>query len=292
MNAGPAAAPGTLYLVPTPIGNIRDLSPRAADVLGAVAVIAAEDTRKAQTLLRALGIRARLVSYYDYNERTRSAQLLRSLRDGKDVALISDAGTPMVSDPGYRLIRAALDDGIRVRPLPGPSAAITALVGSGLPCHRFEFVGFLPRAKAERRAAITELSGSRATLVVFESPHRLADTVADLSDLLGDRQAALARDLTKDSESYLRGSLAEVAAEIAAELGTAGTIRGEYTLVVAGAGAEPAGADDEAGRLARALLRRGVPARTVREVVAELTGLGRNAAYQVVCRAADDASAG
>ena len=270
---------GTLFLVPTPIGNFRDVTLRAIDVLRAAAVVAAEDTRKARTLLRAWDITARLVSYYDFNEQSRSVQLLRMLQAGKDVALITDAGTPLVNDPGYRIVAAAIAAGVRVCPLPGASAALTALIGSGLPSHRFTYVGFLPRKSAARQAAAAALADLPATLIFFEAPHRLAGTVADLREVLGDRNAALARNLTKADEEYLRGPLSAIAAELAGR----GEIRGEYTLLVAGAGErETAATEGLADRMARALLRRGVQPHAVRDVIREVTGLPRNLVYERV----------
>src|SRR5712691_7004665 len=276
-----AAEPGlgTLFLVPTPIGNFRDVTLRAIDVLRAVAVVAAEDTRKARTLLRAWDITARLVSYYDFNEQSRSVQLLRMLQAGKDVALITDAGTPLVNDPGYRIVAAAIAAGVRVCPLPGASAALTALIGSGLPSHRFTYVGFLPRKSAARQAAAAALADLPATLIFFEAPHRLAGTVADLREVLGDRNAALARNLTKADEEYLRGPLSAIAAELAGR----GEIRGEYTLLVAGAGErETTATEGLADRMARALLRHGVQPHAVRDVIREVTGLPRNLVYERV----------
>lgn len=285
MSAEPAAVPGdpadtgpgTLFLVPTPIGNVRDITMRAVDVLRSVSVVGAEDTRKAGTLLRLLNIRARLVSYYDFNEQARSEQLIGLLQAGQDVALISDAGTPLLNDPGYRIVSAAIAAGLRVCPLPGPSAIPTALVGSGLPCHRFEYVGFLPRKSAARQAAISELAGRPATLVLFEAPHRLTTTLADLRAGLGDRDAALARNLSKSDERFLRGPLSAIEAELAAEA----EVRGEYTIVVAGAGQPDLTAADQLGdQLIGALLSRDVPPRVVRDVVKDVTGLPRNRIYQ------------
>jgi 16S rRNA (cytidine1402-2'-O)-methyltransferase len=273
------SGPGTLFLVPTPIGNFRDITLRAIDVLGAATVIAAEDTRKARTLLRALDIKANLVSYYDFNEKSRSVQLLRTLEAGQDVALITDAGTPLVNDPGFRIVAAAIAAGIRVCPLPGPSAALTALIGSGLPSQRFEYVGFLPRKSAARQSAIAGLAGLPATLIFFEAPHRLGETLADLQQVLGDRSAALARNLTKRDEEYLRGTLSQIAAELAAR----GQIRGEYTVLVAGAlKPETAASEDLADRIAEVLLRSGVHPHAVRDVVKEVTGLPRNRVYERV----------
>lgn len=270
------AQAGTLYLVPTPIGNPRDITLRALDVLRAVTVIAAEDTRKAMTLLRAHDITARLVSYYDHNEQARSPQLLRLLTEGQDVAVITDAGTPLVNDPGYRVVTAAIAAGIRVCPLPGPSAVITALTGAGLATHSFHYAGYLPRKAAARRAAAQALAAVPATLIFFEAPHRLTETLGDLREVLGDREAALARNMTKASEEFLRGPLSRIEAELAAE----GQVRGEYTLVVAGAEPEP---DTElAHRVAGALLAHGVPPRAARDVVRDVTGLTRNQAYELV----------
>jgi 16S rRNA (cytidine1402-2'-O)-methyltransferase len=270
---------GTLYLVPTPIGNVRDITLRAMDVLRSAAVVAAEDTRKARTLLRALDIEARLLSYYDFNEQARSVQLLRMLREGRDVALVTDAGTPLVNDPGYRIVTAAIEAGARVCPLPGASAVLTALIGSGLPAQRFEYAGFLPRKSAARQAAVAELAALSATLIFFEAPHRLRDTVADLLEVLGDRNAALARNLTKADEEFLRGPLSDIAAELARR----GEVRGEYTVLVAGVDKPDTAASEElADRIAGALLRRDVHPHAVRDVVKEVTGLPRNQVYERV----------
>ena len=245
---------GTLYLVPTPIGHPRDITLRAVDVLGEVSVIAAEDTRHARTLLQPLGIGTRLVSYHDHNEEARTAQLLDMLRAGQDVALISDAGTPMVNDPGYRLVTAAIEADVRVVPLPGASAAISALIGSGLPVHRFCYSGFLPRKSAARQATLRSLQRVDASLIFFEAPHRLLEMVRDLRLVLGDRRAVLARSISKPDEQFLRGTLTELEAELA---GTE-TVRGQYTVVVAGAEPVADSADRvEADRIASVLLASG-----------------------------------
>jgi 16S rRNA (cytidine1402-2'-O)-methyltransferase len=270
---------GTLYLVPTPIGHPRDITLRAIDVLGSVDLIAAEDTRHARTLLQPHAIGTRLVSYHDHNEQSRTGQLLEALRAGQNVALISDAGTPMVNDPGYRLVTAAIEAGLRVVPLPGPSAAISALVGSGLPVHRFCYVGFLPRKAAARQAALQELRGIDASLILFEAPHRLLETVRDARAVLGDRRAALARSISKPDEQFLRGTLAELEADLAGM----DTVRGQYTVVVAGADPVASTADRaEAGRIAGVLLANGADPRLTRAAVQELTGLARNEVYELV----------
>ncbi len=196
---------GTLYLVPVPIGNPDDLTIRGRATLKSVAVVAAEDTRHFATLARHHGIEARAVSYHDHNEEARSRELVERLRSGDDVALVSDAGTPLVSDPGYRLVRAAIDAGIAVTSLPGASAVTTALAASGLPPHPFRFIGFLPRAAAARRAALEGLRDEEATLVAFEAPRRLLAALRDAHAGLGDREACLARNLTKPHERYQRG---------------------------------------------------------------------------------------
>jgi 16S rRNA (cytidine1402-2'-O)-methyltransferase len=280
-------AAGTLYLVPTPIGNHADITLRAIDVLRTVGIVASEDTRHTLSLLQPLGIKAKLLSYHEHNEESRSQQLLAALREGVDVALVSDAGTPLVNDPGYRVVTAAIAEGIRVCPLPGASAPITALIGSGLPVHRFYYAGFLPRRSAGRRTALEQLRGADATLIFFEAPHRILETVHDMREVLGDRPAALARNLTKADERFIRGRLSA----IAAELETQEAVRGQYTVVVGGAGEEAANdAMALADRLTDVLLREGVGSRVVRDVVRDVTGLPRNWVYERVQRAEDHGS--
>jgi 16S rRNA (cytidine1402-2'-O)-methyltransferase len=270
---------GTLYLVPTPIGNPRDITLRAIDILRQAGIVASEDTRHARTLLQHLGIEARLLSYHEHNEDSRSRQLLAALEEGTDIALISDAGTPLVNDPGYRIVTAAIAGGIRICPLPGTSAPISALIGSGLPIHRFHYVGFLPRRQAARMEALAALADIAATLIFFEAPHRLAATLGDMQEILGDRRAALACNLTKADERFIRGPLSAIMTELAAR----DAIRGEYTLVVEGAADAPADADREfGGRLADALVRHGAGARVARDVIREITGLPRNWVYERV----------
>jgi 16S rRNA (cytidine1402-2'-O)-methyltransferase len=270
---------GTLYLVPTPIGNPGDITLRAIEVLRTVDLIAAEDTRHARTLLQPLGVGTRLVSYHDHNEEARTGALLDALRAGQHVALISDAGTPMVNDPGYRLLVAAIEAGVRVVPLPGASAPISALIGSGLPVHRFCYAGFLPRKAAARQAALQSLRDADATLIFFEAPHRLLEMVRDLHAVLGDRRAVLARSISKPDEQFLRGTLAELTAGLAG----AETVRGQYTVLVAGADpAAGAGKHAEASRIAAVLLANGADPRLTRSAVQELTGLARNEVYDLV----------
>ncbi len=270
--------PGTLYLVAVPIGNPDDLSPRARDTLRAADVVAAEDTRHFATLARHHGLPPRALSYHDHNEADRAAELIGRLRAGDDVALVSDAGTPLVSDPGYRLVRAAIDAGIDVTSVPGASALTTALAASGLPPHPFRFVGFLPRTAAARRAALEALARDAATLVAFEAPRRLIDTLRDALAVLGDRPACVARNLTKPHERYQRGPLSALLAELDAE----GDVRGETTLVIGGAAAAPDEADAEDD--ARTLLAAGAPARSVQALLVARRGMSRRAAYDLVLR--------
>jgi 16S rRNA (cytidine1402-2'-O)-methyltransferase len=270
---------GTLFLVAVPIGNPEDLSPRARETLRAASVVAAEDTRHFATLARHHGLRTRAVSYHDHNEAGRTTELLRRLNAGDDVALVTDAGTPLISDPGYRLVRAAIDEGIGVTSVPGPSAVTTALAASGLPPHPFRFVGFLPRAAAARRAALKAVANDPATLVAFEAPRRLTDALRDALSTFGDRPACLARNLTKPHERFQRGALSQIVAELEAE----GEVRGESTVVIGGATEAPApGAEAEAD--ARLLLDGGAPARAVQALLIERRGLSRRAAYDLLLR--------
>jgi 16S rRNA (cytidine1402-2'-O)-methyltransferase len=249
-------------------------------VLRGAELVAAEDTRKARTLLRELGIGARLISYYDFNEQSRAAELLGILQAGKNIAVITDAGSPLVSDPGYRIVTAAIKAGVRVIPLPGPSAALTALIGSGLPAHEFRFAGFLPRKPAARRVAITALASPPETLIIFESPHRLLDSLTDLRHVLGDRKVALARNLTKADEEYLRGPLSEIVAQIAER----NAVHGEYTVVIEGARPQEAAqlAAGTADQIVQVLLHHQVPPHVVRDAIREVTGLPRNDIYRRV----------
>jgi len=223
--------PGTIYLVPTPIGNMGDITTRAIDVLSAVDLIACEDTRVSGNLLKKLGIAKKLVSYHEFNERKRALELVESVRAGQSVAVISDGGSPGISDPAYRVVRAAVDHKLNVVALPGSCAIIPALTASGLPTDRFFFEGFLSNKGAARKKRLGELSGLSHTLVFYESPHRVHKTLADMLEILGDRQACLAREISKKFEQYIRGSLTEI---IKALSGIRG--KGEIVIVVAGVG--------------------------------------------------------
>jgi 16S rRNA (cytidine1402-2'-O)-methyltransferase len=273
---------GTLHVVAVPIGNPDDLSLRALATLKAVAVVAAEDTRHFATLARHHGIGTRAVSYHDHNEESRGRELVERLRAGEDVALVSDAGTPLVSDPGYRLVRGAIEAGIGVTVVPGASAPTVALVGSGLPPHPHRFIGFLPRAAGARRAVFESIAIDEATLVAFEAPHRLTDALRDALAVLGDRPACLARNLTKPHERWQRGPLSK----LVAQLETEEAVRGECTIVIGGADARVT-ADAEAEADARLLLGGGAPARAVQDLLMARHRLSKRDAYALVLRLRD-----
>ena len=226
---GGRSGSATLYLVATPIGNLEDITRRALRVLSEVALIAAEDTRHSRRLLDHYGIRNRVVSLFEHHERSRVPALLARLEAGEAVAVITDAGSPGIADPGYPLVRAAIDAGVRVESIPGPSAAIAALQVSGLPSDAFTFVGFLPVKKGARRRRLEALHAQRETIVAFESPHRIDACLEDLETVWGGRPIALARELTKTFEDVLRGTAAEVRAALPAP-----KRRGEMVLVLGG----------------------------------------------------------
>jgi 16S rRNA (cytidine1402-2'-O)-methyltransferase len=275
-SAKPAGCPGVLTVAGAPIGEPGDASARLASALAAAGLIAAEDTRRLRRLARALGVRlaGRVVSYYDDVEASRASGLLADLLAGQDVLLVTDAGMPVVSDPGYRLVAAAARAGIRVTVLPGPSAVTTALVISGLPADRFVFEGFPPRRVGERARRFAELSAEQRTLVFFESPRRVGQTLADLARAFGaDRQAVVCRELTKTHEEVVRGTLAELAARFAD-----GTL-GEVTLVVGGATAARPGNLADAVALVHAHVQAGETTKDAVATVAAETGLRRRVLY-------------
>ncbi|MEP6913268.1 MAG: 16S rRNA (cytidine(1402)-2'-O)-methyltransferase [bacterium] len=202
---------GTLYLVSTPIGNLEDITHRAVRVLKEVDLVACEDTRHTHKLLRHYGIKTKTVSYHEHNERERAAELLGFLKSGLDIAIVSDAGTPGISDPGFRVVRIAIEEGLPVVPVPGPTALIAALVASGLPGNQFFFDGFLPARSGARRTRLAELQSMPATLIFYEAPHRIAESLRDAREILGEREAVVGRELTKMHEEIMRGRLSELA---------------------------------------------------------------------------------
>ena len=276
--AAPGEAPLGLSLVATPIGNLGDLSPRALAVLGAVDAVLCEDTRVTGLMLQRYGVSTTLVPLHDHNEAEMIPRVLARIEAGQRLALASDAGTPLVSDPGYRLVRAAIEAGVPVTAVPGPNAAVVALTLSGLPPHPFVFLGFLPPKDGPRAAAISrhraaERAGLSATLVLHEAPHRLAEALAALAEGLGgDRPAAVARELTKRFEEVRRGTLAELAAHYATE-----PARGEICVCVGPAPEEPTAAADLDTQLRAAMARQSL--RDAAAMVAAATGLPRKQVY-------------
>jgi len=216
--------PGTLYLVATPIGNLADITHRAIQVLNHVDLIACEDTRHTHKLLQHYAINTKTISYHEHNEQQRETQLIELLKQGSNIAVVSDAGTPSISDPGYRLVRAAIENEVRVVPVPGPSALISALVAAGLPTDEFFFAGFLPPKSNARRARLAELQAVPGTLIFYEAPHRLSATLKDAYEILGEREAVVARELTKIHEEIRRGRLSSLSAHYANDDNTRGEI--------------------------------------------------------------------
>ncbi len=270
---------GTLYVVATPIGNLEDLSVRAIRVLKDVQVIACEDTRHTRVLLQRHGISTPLISYHEHNEAERAPELLRKLLTGASIALVSDAGTPVLSDPGYTLVRQAVAAAVPVVPVPGPSAITAALSVAGLPTDRFVFLGFLPRRAGERRRALEEVATLPWTLVMFEAPHRIAAMLRDLHEALGDRQVAVVRELTKKFEEVIRGTAAEVGEHLQRI-----PPRGELTVIVAGAPAAAARAPGDAAADLRTLLSSGTPAKEAVRQVARSHGLPKRTVYEIALR--------
>ncbi len=272
-------AQGVLYVVATPIGNVGDLSPRARETLAGVDLIAAEDTRHTGLLLRRIGIDRPLQSLHEHNERERVAGVVQRLCDGARVALVTDAGTPLVSDPGFLLVRAARAHGIAVVPVPGPCAAIAALSVAGIATDRFAFEGFLPARRTERRERLAALAAEARTLVFYEAPHRVHALLADLAECFGaDREAAIARELTKAHETHYSGTLGELVSRLAGDEDLA---RGELVLVVAGRAAAAAAEADDTAALDRVLgpLLRELPVSRAADLAAEISGAKRNRAY-------------
>ena len=271
---------GTLHVVATPLGNLGDLSPRAADTLRAVAIVAAEDTRRTRPLLTHIGARARLLSYHAHSPPSRRDALLQVLAGGDDIALVTDAGTPTISDPGADLVAAARAAGHPVVVVPGPSAVAAALSGAGLPADRYTFLGFLPRKGPDRAERLAEIAASRVTVVLFEAANRLAELLADLAAVAGGARAAtVARELTKVHEEFRTGTLDALVGYYAAH-----EPRGEVTVVVAGAPAPIPEQPDDAALLdeARRLLDQGMTRRDTARRLAEVFGVSRNAAYTLV----------
>ena len=267
--------PGRLYIVATPIGNLEDITYRAARVLGEADLIACEDTRQTRKLLDHYGIQKPAISYHEHNELERAPELAARMLAGATIALVSDAGMPLVSDPGYRLVRAALENGIEVVPLPGPSAILAALAASGLPTDAFHFAGFLPSKTAQRLKLLESLHDEAATLVFFEAPHRIDEALEAIAQALGNRPVVVARELTKVHEEFLRGTAAEIRAALAARE----AVKGEITILVGKAiGPEPDARPVE--EAVEELMRQGVPRMDAIKQVARKRGLPKRDVYE------------
>ena len=270
---------GSLYIVPTPIGNLEDITFRAVRVLKEVDLIAAEDTRHTQVLLNHYDIRTSVTSYHEHNERGKARELVEQLRQGRSIALLSDAGTPMISDPGYRLVVEAIRAAVQVIPLPGPSAVTAALSAAGLPTDRFGFEGFLPAKKSERRSALEALKKDTKTLVFYEAPHRLKETLADMAEIFGDREVAIGREISKVHEEFLRGALRGILATVEQQ-----TVRGEITLVVQGATSGAPVSEEGVISEIRQLAENGMRVKEISELVGAHHGISKREVYRLALR--------
>lgn len=268
---------GVLYVVATPLGNLEDITLRAIRILKTVSLIACEDTRHTAVLLRAYAVTTLTTSYFEHNERWKGERILEALRAGRDVALVSDAGTPGISDPGYRLVKDARSEGIPVVPIPGPSAAVAALSVSGLPTDRFHFVGFLPSKAAARKRALDELAAVRETLVFYESPVRAVAALEDMAAALGDRDAFLCREATKLHEEYRSGTLSVLRANLASR----DAVKGEFVIVVSGASDSPRPSESVESLFAR-LTAEGKTRREAVKETARVLGLPAREVYRRV----------
>lgn len=270
---------GELYVVATPIGNLGDMVPRAVDVLHAVDVVAAEDTRHSGRLLSHLAIKTPLISYHDHSDDRQITKIIELLEQGKSVALISDAGTPLISDPGYKLVRAIRQQGFRVVPIPGPCALIAAISASGLPSDRFTFEGFPPAKTSARIKKFQSLVDESRTLVFYESPHRIVDTLADMSKVFGEaRDVVMARELTKTYETFLFGTLAEVQRQVESDLNQQ---KGEIVLIVKGVDIATKESDTVEQQRVLSLLLDELPLKQAASLAAKITGGQKNALYQL-----------
>jgi 16S rRNA (cytidine1402-2'-O)-methyltransferase len=272
---------GILYIVATPIGNLEDITLRALRVLKEVDVVAAEDTRHTQILLSHYDIHTPLTSYHEHNEKTKSQELVTRLARGQNVALVSDAGTPAISDPGFRLIAQAIRAGVRIIPVPGASALTAVLSASGLPTDRFVFEGFLPARKTQRRERLQTLRDETRTLIFYEAPHRLKDTLGDIRELLGNREAVLAREVSKIHEEFLRGPVSELVLALGS-----GDIRGEVTLIISGSSGLPGVSEDRLKAEILELKGKGLRVKEIAEVLGEKFGYPKKEIYRLALHGA------
>lgn len=268
---------GTLYIVATPIGNLKDITYRAVETLEGVDWIAAEDTRHTGKLLQALGLHRPLISLHDHNEQARMIQLLEKLKNGENGALVSDAGTPLINDPGFHMVKLLRKEGINVVPIPGPSAVITALCAAGLPTDRFSYEGFLPAKAQKRLNVLTGLKEDTRTLVFYESPHRFMDTLPALLEVFGaERQMAVGRELTKTYEQFVTGTVEEVLAYFTEN---ADKVRGEFVLMVMGAVLEPDTDVTDHDTMIGVMLKQGLPVKQISQIIADYTGEKKKPIY-------------
>jgi 16S rRNA (cytidine1402-2'-O)-methyltransferase len=268
--------PGILYVVATPIGNLEDITLRAVRILKEVDLIAAEDTRHTRILLSHYAIHTSLTSYHEHNERTKAQPLVERLVRGENIALLSDAGTPAISDPGYRLVVEAVRAGVQVVPLPGPSALAAVLSVSGLPTDRFVFEGFLPAKKQERRAKLGALRNETRTLIFYDAPHRLKESLVDMQEILGDREIVIGREVSKVHEEFLRGTLGKVIAQLAEQ-----PVKGEITIVVHGSAEGTKVADAELQDEIGQLVAEGMRVKEIAEIIGERHRLSKREIYQL-----------
>jgi 16S rRNA (cytidine1402-2'-O)-methyltransferase len=268
--------PGVLYIVATPIGNLEDITLRALRVLKEVDLIAAEDTRHTQILLNHYGIQTPLTSYHEHNERAKAQELVQRLAQGQEIALVSDAGTPAISDPGFRLVVAAIHVGIQIVPIPGASALTAVLSASGLPTDRFAFEGFLPAKKNQRRERLQAVRAETRTLVFYEAPHRLRDALNDIHELLGNREAALAREVSKVHEEFLRGPVSELIRALQHQ-----EVRGEVTLIIGGSAGESRVDEDLLRAEIRELKDKGLRVKEIAEILGEKFGYAKKDIYRL-----------
>ena len=273
--------PGILYIVATPIGNLEDITLRALRVLKEVDVVAAEDTRHTQILLSHHDIHTPLTSYHEHNEKTKAQELVARLARGQNIALVSDAGTPAISDPGFRLVVQAIRAGVRIIPIPGASALTAVLSASGLPTDRFVFEGFLPAKKSQRRERLQTLRDETRTLIFYEAPHRLKEALDDIHELLGNREAVLAREVSKIHEEFLRGPVSELVRALGG-----GDVRGEVTLIISGSSGLPGVSEDRLKAEIRELKGKGLRVKEIAEVLGEKFGYPKKEIYRLALHGA------
>ena len=276
---------GCLYVVATPMGNLEDITLRALNVLQTVDFVAAEDTRKARRLLSHHNIQQKLISYHEHNEKQRAIDLLKRLENGEDIAVVSDAGTPGISDPGYRLVTAAANEGIKVVPVPGVSALTTALSAAGMPTDGFVFVGFAPKKKGRRHKLIGELAASPFTIIFYESPQRIISLLGDIKEIMGDRSCVVAREMTKLHEEFLRGRISDVL-EVLADRNQ---VKGECTVLIAGhRGETEIDWDEVLNSIAAGLERADLRPTALAKVISDQFGLSKKKIYEEILRQKED----